>query len=97
MACRFEEAKARLKRAIEQDKQFQKLGIDDKDLRPFWDWNAELRRLHERHDSNELLFVCAQLSPVSSQCHLNCSGNRGAKPDFLPKDDSRHGSCTRNA
>jgi lipopolysaccharide biosynthesis regulator YciM len=38
VACRFEEAKQRLKRAVELDKQFQQLAIDDEDLRPLWDW-----------------------------------------------------------
>jgi hypothetical protein len=40
--CRFEEAKERLKRAVELDKQFQKVAIDDEDLRPLWDWIADL-------------------------------------------------------
>jgi Flp pilus assembly protein TadD len=39
---RLEEAKERLKRAVELDKQFQKLAIDDEDLRPLWDWIAGL-------------------------------------------------------
>jgi lipopolysaccharide biosynthesis regulator YciM len=38
VACRFEKAKQRLKRAVELDKQFQQLAIDDEDLRPLWDW-----------------------------------------------------------
>ena len=42
VACRFEEAKERLKRSIELDKQFQKLAIDDEDLRPLRDWIADL-------------------------------------------------------
>ena len=42
VACGFEEAKERLKRSIELDKQFQKVAIDDEDLRPLWDWIAEL-------------------------------------------------------
>jgi len=42
VACRFEEAKERLKRAVELDKQFQKVAIDDEDLRPLWDWIADL-------------------------------------------------------
>ena len=42
VAGRFEEAKERLKRAVERDKQFQKLAIDDQDLRPLWDWIADL-------------------------------------------------------
>ena len=41
-AGRFEEAKARLKRAIELNKQFQKLAIDDEDLQPLWDWIVDL-------------------------------------------------------
>jgi Flp pilus assembly protein TadD len=42
VAGRFEEAKERLKRAVELDKQFQKVAIDDEDLRPLWDWIADL-------------------------------------------------------
>jgi Flp pilus assembly protein TadD len=42
VACRFEEGKQRLKRAVELDKQFQQLAIDDEDLRPLWDWVARL-------------------------------------------------------
>jgi Flp pilus assembly protein TadD len=42
VAGRFEEAKARLKRAIELDKQFQKVAIDDEDLRPLWEWIVDL-------------------------------------------------------
>jgi glyoxylase I family protein len=42
LACRFEEARERLKRAVELDKQLQKLAIDDEDLRPLWDWIADL-------------------------------------------------------
>ena len=42
VACRFEEAKERLKRAVELDRQLQKLAIDDEDLRPLWDWIADL-------------------------------------------------------
>ena len=39
---RFEEAKARLKHAIELDRDLRKLAIDDDDLRPLWDWIADL-------------------------------------------------------
>jgi Flp pilus assembly protein TadD len=42
VAGRFEEAKEGLKRAIELDTQFQKLAIDDEDLRPLWDWIVDL-------------------------------------------------------
>ena len=42
VGCRFEEAKERLKRAVELDKQFQNLAIDDEDLQPLWDWIADL-------------------------------------------------------
>ena len=42
VACRFEEAGERLKRAVKLDKQFQKVAIDDEDLRPLWDWIADL-------------------------------------------------------
>jgi Flp pilus assembly protein TadD len=39
---RLEEAKARLRRAIELDTQFQRLAIDDEDLLPLWDWIVDL-------------------------------------------------------
>ena len=42
VAGRFEEAKERLKRAVELDKQFKKLAIDDEDLRALWDWIVDL-------------------------------------------------------
>ena len=42
VAGRFEEAKVRLRRAIELDKQFQKLAFDDEDLQPLWDWIVDL-------------------------------------------------------
>ena len=42
VACCFEEAKARLKRAVGLDRQLQKRAIDDEDLRPLWDWNVDL-------------------------------------------------------
>ena len=42
VAGRFEEAKERLKRAVELDKQFQKLTVDDEDLRPLWEWIVDL-------------------------------------------------------
>jgi Flp pilus assembly protein TadD len=42
VAGRFEEAKERLKRAVELEKQFQKVAFDDEDLRPLWDWIADL-------------------------------------------------------
>jgi Flp pilus assembly protein TadD len=35
---RFEEAKVRLQRAIELDKEIRRLALDDEDLRPLWDW-----------------------------------------------------------
>jgi hypothetical protein len=38
---RMEEAKVRLRHAIELDKDIRKLALDDEDLRPLWDWIAE--------------------------------------------------------
>ena len=35
---RMEEAKERLRHAIELDKEIRKLAIDDDDLKPLWDW-----------------------------------------------------------
>jgi len=35
---RFDEAKARLKRAIELNKDIRRLALDDEDLRPLWSW-----------------------------------------------------------
>ena len=35
---RMEEAKVRLRHAIELDKEIRKLAIDDDDLKPLWDW-----------------------------------------------------------
>ena len=40
---RMEEAKERLRHAIELDKEVQKLAIDDNDLKPLWDWIADLQ------------------------------------------------------
>jgi hypothetical protein len=42
VAGHFEEAKAPLKRAIELDGELRRLAIDDEDLRPLWDWLADL-------------------------------------------------------
>jgi hypothetical protein len=39
---RIEEAKVRLRRAIEPDKDIRVLALDDEDLRPLWDWIAGL-------------------------------------------------------
>ena len=39
---RFEEAKVRLRDAIELDKDLRGLALDDEDLRPLWDWIAGL-------------------------------------------------------
>ena len=39
---RMEEAKERLRHAIELDKEIRKLAIDDDDLKPLWDWIAGL-------------------------------------------------------
>ena len=37
---RMEEAKARLRQAIDLDKDFRKLALDDEDLKSLWDWIA---------------------------------------------------------
>jgi hypothetical protein len=37
-----EEAKVRLRHAIQLDKNVRKLAIDDEDLKPIWDWIAGL-------------------------------------------------------
>jgi hypothetical protein len=39
---RMEEAKERLRHAINHDKDFRKLALDDEDLKPLWDWIAGL-------------------------------------------------------
>jgi tetratricopeptide (TPR) repeat protein len=39
---RIEDAKERLRHAIDLDKGVQKLAIDDEDLKPLWDWIAGL-------------------------------------------------------
>jgi Flp pilus assembly protein TadD len=40
---RMEEAKGRLRYAIDLDKDMRKLAIDDEDLRPLWDWIGGLK------------------------------------------------------
>jgi Flp pilus assembly protein TadD len=40
---RMEDAKERLRNAIELDKDVRKLALDDEDLRPLWDWIAGLQ------------------------------------------------------
>ena len=35
---RMEEAKARLRHAVELDQNVRRLAVDDEDLRPLWDW-----------------------------------------------------------
>ena len=42
VAGRREEAKERLRHAIELDKDIRGLALDDEDLRPLWDWIAHL-------------------------------------------------------
>jgi Flp pilus assembly protein TadD len=37
---RFEQAKVRLRRAIELDKAIRRLALADEDLKPLWDWIA---------------------------------------------------------
>ena len=39
---RVEEAKTRLKQAIELDKEIRSLALDDEDLKSLWDWIGEL-------------------------------------------------------
>ena len=39
---RMEEAKERLRHAIELDKDIRRLALDDEDLKPLWDWIAGL-------------------------------------------------------
>ena len=39
---RFEEARERLRRAIQLDKDVRGLALDDEDLKPLWDWIAGL-------------------------------------------------------
>jgi hypothetical protein len=39
----MEEAKGRLRYAIDLDKDMRKLAIDDEDLRPLWDWIGGLK------------------------------------------------------
>jgi Flp pilus assembly protein TadD len=38
VAGRMEEAKGRLRHAIELDKEARKLALEDEDLKPLWDW-----------------------------------------------------------
>ena len=40
---RMEEAKERLRMAIDLNKDVRKLALDDEDLRPLWDWIAGLQ------------------------------------------------------
>ena len=40
---RMEEAKERLRHAIDLDKDFRRLALDDEDLKPLWDWIAGLK------------------------------------------------------
>jgi Flp pilus assembly protein TadD len=42
-AGRMEEAKERLRHAIELDKEARKLALEDEDLRPLWDWIGGLK------------------------------------------------------
>jgi Flp pilus assembly protein TadD len=42
VAGRMEEAKERLRHAINLDKDIRKLALDDEDLKPLWDWIAGL-------------------------------------------------------
>ena len=40
VAGRMEEAKERLRHAIELDKEARELALEDEDLKPLWDWIA---------------------------------------------------------
>ena len=40
---RMEDAKARLRNAIELDKDVRILALDDEDLKPLWDWIGSLK------------------------------------------------------
>ena len=42
-AGRMEEAKERLRHAIELDKEARKLALEDEDLKPLWDWIGGLK------------------------------------------------------
>ena len=42
VAGRMEEAKERLRHAIEFDKEARKLALEDEDLKPLWNWIASL-------------------------------------------------------
>lgn len=39
----LEEAKARLQRSIELNKDIRRLALDDEDLKPLWDWIGGLK------------------------------------------------------
>ena len=39
----MEEAKERLRHAINLDKDIRKLALDDEDLKPLWDWITDLQ------------------------------------------------------
>jgi hypothetical protein len=43
VAGRMEEAKDRLRHAIELDKEARKLALEDEDLKPLWDWIGGLK------------------------------------------------------
>ena len=43
VAGRMEEAKERLRHAIEFDKEARKLALEDEDLKPLWDWIGGLK------------------------------------------------------
>jgi len=42
VAGHMEEAKARLKHAIDLDKDIRRLALDDEDLRSLWDWSSRI-------------------------------------------------------
>ena len=43
VAGRMEEAKERLRHAIELDEEARKLALEDEDLKPLWDWIGGLK------------------------------------------------------
>ena len=42
VTARFEDARTRLRHAIDLDKDIRELALEDEDLRPLWDWIAHL-------------------------------------------------------
>ena len=70
VAGRMEEAKERLRHAIELDKEARKLALEDEDLRPLWDWIAGRsshsgdEALHDRLTNPHSGAICDQSSGI---------------------------------